>query len=167
MDPDEAPLVTLAEALAEIAPVCLPMPAPMPRPALEQPPRWWPAAPQEERTAQPLRALIVVVAPKVQIVAPAKPEPEPDPRDVELAQLRERAEKAEAQLKRMQLCRTRHVTAEERLLHAGTPHVVSTSEPPLPLLSATMAGRFGITCYRRSRWQRLTAMMRRWMGGAA
>ena len=163
IDPDEAPLVTLEDALAEIAPVCLPMP---PTRALEQPARWYPQAPVEQRTEQPMHQLIVLVAPRVLLVAPAPAKPA-DPRDEELEQLRARAEKAEAEAADLRHRWARRIAADAQTMQAGAPDVVSTEEPPLPMMSAALAGRYGITPRRRSRWQRMTAILCRWMGGVA
>lgn len=124
---------------------------------LERPGKWFPAAPSEERSVQPLRGLIMVMAPRVMIVSPQSL----TVRDVELEQLRVRAEKAEAEAQQLRQRWMRHLAAEAVTGHAGAPLVEDTSEARIPLLSAAMSGRWGVEPKpRKASW--LRRLLNRW-----
>lgn len=161
----DEPGVTLAEALAEITPVSDWETLRRMQGKAVQPAKWFPAAPVEQRAnsleAHPVRELIQMTALLMVTVVPVMQTPEA----AEIEQLRAKLATAEADLAKAQSRMARRVRLDDAAGACCNGAVDATDAPPIPMLSASMSGHYRLGYPKRSRWQRFTTALSRWMGG--
>lgn len=120
------------------------------------PAKWFPGAGEHRNDVTELCQEIAQRLPLVIIVhTPAAPVPAGE----DVAVLKARIAQLEGRLQR------RAALDAATMGSAGLPVLEDTEEPGIPMMSATMAGRYGLLKPKRSRLAKFRTALCRWMGG--